>query len=77
MQRHNELRNREAVVINLVCHGLEVEPALQEVTGELLAREVTRAPDSWLDLHARGFWSNTAACHATGHTVYHQQRRSR
>ena len=54
----------------LVCHGLEIEPAPQEVTGEMLAREVTVAP-------IFGFWSNTTACHATCHTVYHKQQHSR
>ena len=38
IQRHNELRDLEAQMLNLVCHDVEVEPVLQEITGESLAR---------------------------------------
>ena len=38
IQRHNELRDLEAQMLNLVCHDVEVEPVLQEITGQSLAR---------------------------------------
>ena len=57
IQRHNELRDLEAQMLDLVCHDVEVEPVLQEITGESLARGANTAPEARLDIHARGFWS--------------------
>ena len=57
IQRHNELRDLKAQVLNLVCHDVEIEPFLQEITGESLARGANTAPDARLDIHAWGFWS--------------------
>ena len=57
IQRHNELWDLEAQMLDLVCHDVEVEPVLQEITGESLARGANTAPDARLDIHARGFWS--------------------
>ena len=60
IQRHNELRDLEAQMLNLVCHDVEVEPVLQEITGQSLAGGgggANTAPDTRLDIHARGFWS--------------------
>ena len=34
IQRHNELRDLEAEMLRMVCNDVEVEPVLQEVTGE-------------------------------------------
>ena len=34
IQRHNELQDLEAQMLNLVCHDVEVEPVLQEITGQ-------------------------------------------
>ena len=34
IQRHNQLRDLEAQMLDLVCHDVEVEPVLQEITGE-------------------------------------------
>ena len=44
-------------MLNLVCHDAEIDPVLQEITGESLARGANTAPDARLDIHARGFWS--------------------
>ena len=55
IQRHNQLRDLEAEMLNDVCHDVDVEPVLQEFTGEVLPRGSTRAPDAGLDIHARGF----------------------
>ena len=56
IQRNNELRNLEAEMLRMVCNDVEVEPVLQEVTGETLNRGANKAPDACLDIHARGFW---------------------
>ena len=57
-QRHNELRDLEAELLNMVCTDVEIEPVLQDISGEQLGRGSNRAPDSRLDIHARGFWEN-------------------
>ena len=56
IQRHNELRDLEAEMLRMVCNDVEVEPVLQEVTGETLIHGANKAPDARLDIHARGFW---------------------
>ena len=51
-------------MLNPVCHDVEIEPVLQEITSESLAGgggEANTAPDSRLDIHARGFWSRQAS----------------
>ena len=53
--RHNELRDLEAELLNMVCYDVEVEPGLQPVTGEDLNRGANQEPDAGLDIHARGF----------------------
>ena len=49
---------------------MEVEPVLQQVTGETLSHGANKAPDSRLDIHARGSWErqrsaflNVRVCH--------------
>ena len=44
-------------MLNLVCHDVEIEPVLQEITGESLAKGANTAPDNRLDIHAEGFGS--------------------
>jgi len=56
IQRHNELRDLETNMLSMVCNDVEIEPILQELTGESLPRGANRAPDARLDIHARGFW---------------------
>ena len=56
IQRHNELRDVEAEMLRIVCNGVEVEPVLQDITGEELNRGANTAPDARLDIVARGFW---------------------
>ena len=36
IQRHSELLDLEAEMLRMVCNDVEVEPVLQEVTGETL-----------------------------------------
>ena len=52
IQRHNELWDLEAQMLNL-----EIELVLQEITVESLGRGANTAPDARPDIHARGFWS--------------------
>ena len=54
IQRHNELRDLEAEMLNVMCHNVEVE---QEITGEVLPRGSNRGPDARLDNNARGSWA--------------------
>ena len=56
IQRHNEIRDLEAEMLRMVCIDVEIEPVLQEITGEELNRGANKAPDARLDVHARGFW---------------------
>ena len=45
----------------MVCYDVQVEPALQPITGEELARGTNQAPDARLDVHCRGFWERQRA----------------
>ena len=56
IQRHNELRDLEAELLNMVCKDVVTEPVLQDVKGEQLTRGSNKAQDARLDIHARGFW---------------------
>ena len=56
IQRHNELRDLEADMLSMVYNNVEIEPVLQELTGESLPSGTIRAPDARLEIHARGFW---------------------
>ena len=56
IQRHNELRDIEAELRNMVCSDVQTEPVLQDITGEQLSRGANKAPEARLDIHARGFW---------------------
>ena len=56
-QRRNEIRDLEAEILQAVCTDVEMEPVLQEDTGEVLPRGTNKAPDARLDISARGFWA--------------------
>jgi len=56
IQRHNELRDLEAELLDMVCNDVQVEPILQDITGETLPKGSNQAPDARLDIYARGFW---------------------
>ena len=45
----------------MVCFDVKVEPALQPITGEELARGTNQTPDARLDVHCRGFWERQRA----------------
>ena len=40
----------------MVCSDVEIEPVLQDISGEHLNRGSNKAQDARLDIHARGFW---------------------
>ena len=46
---------------DMICYDVQVEPALQPITGEELARGTNQAPDARLDVHCRGFWERQRA----------------
>ena len=61
IQRHNEIRELQAELLDMVCHDVQIEPVLQPVTGEELARGTNQAPDARLAVHCRGFWERQRA----------------
>jgi len=42
IQRHNELRDLEADMLSMVCNDVEIEPVLQDLTGESLPSGTNR-----------------------------------
>ena len=56
IQRHNELRDLEADLLSMVCNDVEIEPQLQDVTGEQLSSGSNLAKEARLDIYACGFW---------------------
>ena len=72
IQRRNEIRDLQAELLGMVCYDVQVERALQPITGEKLARGTNQGPDARLDVHCRGFWGPWRAavfdirvCHPT------------
>jgi len=61
IQRHNEIRDLEAELLEKVCHDVEIEPFLQPITGKELNRGANKASDARLDVHCRGFWERHRA----------------
>ena len=52
----DETEEETDAVLLMVCNDVEIEPVLQELTGESLPSGANRAPDARLDIHVRGFW---------------------
>ena len=48
-QRHNELRDLEADLLGMVCNDVEIEPILQDVSGEQLGRGSDARLDIFLE----------------------------
>ena len=42
IQRHNEIRDLQAELLDMVCYDVKVEPPLQPITGEELAEGLTK-----------------------------------
>ena len=68
IQRHNELRDLEAEMLRMVCNDVEVEPVLQEITGETLNHGANKAPvPVWIFIlevfeRDRDLHSSTSGC---------------
>ena len=61
--RHNEVRDLTADLLTEVCHDVEMEPRLQELTGEHHSLRTANTEDgARLDVKARGFWENRWQC---------------
>ena len=59
IQRHNEIRDLEAEMLRMVCTDVEIEPVLQEITGEELEAQTERLmPDLIFTLAGFGTDSN-------------------
>ena len=56
IQRHNEIRDLEAELLEMVCSDVRIEPSLQPVTGETLNRGANKENGARPDVHARGLW---------------------
>ena len=56
IQRHNEIRDLEAELLDTVCYDVAIEPILQPLAGEELNRGANTATDARLDVQCRGFW---------------------
>ena len=57
----------------MVCSDVKKEPVLQDVTREVLPSGANKAPDTQLDIRARGFWAreqstffDVRVCHPNG-----------
>ena len=56
-QRHNEIRDLLSSITSEVCHGVQIEPALEELTGEKLKKGAITTDGARADFSARGFWT--------------------
>jgi hypothetical protein len=57
--RHNEIRNITASLLEEVTVGVEKEPMLQSLTGEVMTMRSANTDDnSRLDIKCRGFWNS-------------------
>lgn len=55
--RHNEVRDVIAGMMSEVCHDVDLEPTLQSLSGEVLAKKTSsRDDDARLDISACGLW---------------------
>ena len=55
VQRHNELRDLEAKLLNFVCKDAETEPRLQDIMGEVLGRSANTLQEARVDINTTGF----------------------
>jgi len=46
IQRHNEIRDLEAELLDMVCYDVAIEPTLQPLAGKELNRGANTAPDA-------------------------------
>ena len=61
--RHNNIRDFTAKLLTEVCPNVEIEPALQPLTGErLTSRTAISGDEACLDVRAQGFWGDRGQC---------------
>ena len=58
IRRHDRLRNMFAELLNDVANGVQTEPPLQPLTGEVLPPGSNVENEARLDIAARGFWQD-------------------
>ena len=56
IRRHDRLRDMFAELLNDVASGVQTEPPLQPLTGEVLPPGSNKENEARLDIAARGFW---------------------
>ena len=58
-QRHNDIRDLSAALLQDVCPNVTREPSLQPLNGESLRHKTASTDDeAWLDISAEGFWGH-------------------
>ena len=55
-RRHDRIRDLFAKLLDEVAYGVEVEPPLQKLTGEVLAKGTSTDDEARLDFAGKGFW---------------------
>ena len=61
--RHDQIRDVTAQLLSEVCPNVEVEPALQPITGETFHYRTANVEDNArLDVKAQGFWGSNRQC---------------
>ena len=56
VQKHNELRDLEAELLNFMCKDVETEPVFQDITGGVLGRGANTSQEARVDIHTKVFW---------------------
>ena len=55
--RHNQVRNITAALLNEIYNDVQIEPQLQSLSGKYFdAKTANKHEDARLDISARGFW---------------------
>ena len=75
-QRHDGLRDLEAEMLNKVCNDVQIEPVLQEISGEELTPSANKAADARLHIRARGFWERQGSAFLDVRCVRSKYKRS-
>jgi hypothetical protein len=55
-KRHDGIKDIVAKMLDSVAYDVQIEPALQPLTGEVLPRSANSDDEGRLDISARGFW---------------------
>ena len=55
-QRHDEMRDLLATLMKEITNDVQIEPHLQQLTGENLPENSNKSNEARLDVSARGFW---------------------